>query len=217
MTAPSLVDVQSVRDVILLNASSGSAYSDPLIGSNIRAASWFLERAIGRIFSDQTQTLKFTTNNAASVYIPGLRTASSVTFAGAPLTADSGYWLIPDVQQSGVYVACQLRPFGRGSYLAYPDWFDTNKDSPKWGATYRDGSIPLDLVIAGTWGYTDALMPEPVRDATKRLAAWLTLRSDVLLSGVRVTETGAFDLSAMPTEVQMFVASWKIGPQAVGL
>jgi hypothetical protein len=219
VTTPALCSEQAVRDLIALNGASTSAYSADTIASNIRDASWFLERVTGRIFRDEPAlTLKFTTNDEASIFIPGLRTASSVSWAGATLTADTSYWLIPDIQQSGLYVACQLRPFGRGgSYLAYADWFDTNKDSPKWQAGYRGGSLPNDLVIAGAWGYTDATLPEPVRRNTARTAAWMTLRSDALLSGAKATDTGIFDLSNLPAEVQQFVSSWRIGKQATGV
>jgi len=141
-----------------------------------------------------------------------------VTWAGAPLSADTSYWLIPDIQQTGVAIAVQLRPFGRGfDYRAYPDWFDTNKDNPKWVNSMREGSLPLDLVVAGAWGYAAADLPQPVRRNTARLAAWMTLRSDTLLSGAKATDTGIFDLSNLPTEVQMFIAEWKIERQAVGM
>lgn len=221
MTTPSFTSEQSVRDIIDLNAAASSRYSSDTIGSNIRDASWFLERATQRIFRDETAlTLKFTTNGQAAVYIPGLRTASSVALNGAALTADTSYWLIPDVQQSGLSLALQLRPFNRGQgsdwYLGIPDWFDRNLDSPKWHSGYRDQSLPNDLVVAGAWGYTDATLPEPVRRNTARLAAFYTIRSDALLSGARQTEAGIFDLSNLPVEVQEFVASWKSGPQAVG-
>lgn len=215
MTTPAFVTETDVRTIIDLNASATSKYSADTLASNIRAASWFLERATGRIFRNETSlTLKFTTNGAASVYLPGLRTASSVALSGSTLAEDSSFWLIPDTQQSGVYTAVQLRPFGSFDYHSYPDWFDTNKDSPKWQAYAQGGSLPNDLVITGAWGYTDASLPEPVRDATKRLAAWMTLRQDAMLSGVRVTEGGAFDLTSMPAEVQAFVADWKTGTQA---
>ena len=221
MTTPTFTTEAAVRAIIDLNAAATSRYSSDTIGSNIRTAAWYLERATQRMFRDETSTLKFTTNNQASTYIPGLRTASSVTLNGATLAADSSYWLIPDVQQSGVFTAVQTRPFNRGSgsnwYLGIPDWFDRNLDSPKWNAGLREGSLPNDLVITGNWGYTDTTLPEPIRDATTRLAAFLTLRSDALLSGARQTDVGIFDLSAWPIEVQSFVHSWRTGAQAVGL
>lgn len=220
MTVPAFTTEQAVRDIIDLNASATSRYSSGTIASNIRASAWFLERATGRIFRDESNlTLKFTTSNAGSVYLPGLRTASSVSLNGSARTADQSYWLAPDAQQTGVYTAIEFHPFSGSSYLSYPDWFDRNLDSPYWqqlNSTRR--SIPNDLVIAGAWGYTDASLPEPVRDANTRHAAWLTLRSDSLLSGARATPEGnIFDLSQLPTEVQQFIASWKSGPQAVGL
>lgn len=220
MTTPAFATEQAVRDILDLNAAASSRFSPDTIGSNIRDASWFLERATNRIFRDEpTLTLKFTTNGEPAIYVPGLRTASSVTLSGATLAEDSSYWLIPDVQQSGVSLAVQLRPFNRGQgsnwYLGIPDWFDRNLDSPKWNAGYRSSSLPNDLVIAGAWGYTDATLPEPVRRNTARLAAFYCLRSDALLSGARATESGIFDLSNLPIEVQEFVASWKAGPQAV--
>lgn len=216
---PSFVSEQSVRDIIDLNPSATSKYSSDLISSNIRAASWFLERATERIFRDESSlTLKFTTHNQDTIYLPGLRTASSVSLNGAAFTADQSYWLVPDVQQTGVSLAVSFHPWGGTDYLSNPEWFDRNLDSAKWQSLQSSRrSQPNDLSIAGAWGYTDANLPEPVRDATKRLAAWLTLRSDALLSGARVTESGIFDLSNMPVEVQQFVASWKSGPQAVGI
>jgi len=219
MTTPSFASEASVREILSLNGASTSQYSSDLIGSNIRDASWFLERATQRIFRDETSlTLKFTTNNADTVYLPGLRTASSVSLNGAAFVADSSYWLVPDAQQSGVYLAISFHPFGGQDYRSNPEWFDRNLDSPKWQSLQASRrSLPNDLSIAGAWGYTDATLPEPVRRNTARLAAWYTIRSDALLSGARATEAGIFDLSNLPVEVQQFVASWKSGPQAVGL
>jgi hypothetical protein len=219
MTTPAFVSEAAVRELITLNGASASAYSSDLIGSNIRAASWFLERATERIFRDEPSlTLKFTTNNADTVYLPGLRTASSLTLNGAAFTADSSYWLVPDVQQTGLSLAVSFHPFGGQDYRSNPEWFDRNLDSPKWQSLQQSHrSLPNDLVISGAWGYADADLPEPVRDTAKRLAAWYTLRSDALLSGAQSTEAGIFDLSHLPTEVQLFVSSWKSGPQVVGL
>ena len=219
MTTPLFATEASVREVLDLNASGSSRFSSSLISSNLLTASYILERVTERIFRDEpTLTLKFTTNNADTVYLPGLRTASSVALNSSAFTADESYWLVPDVAQTGVYLAVSFHPWGGLDYRSYPDWFDRNLDSPKWQSLQADRrSLPNDLVIAGAWGYTAGTLPEPVRDATKRLAAWLTLRSDALLSGVRVTDSGVFDLSAWPIEVQQFVASWKSGPQAVGI
>jgi hypothetical protein len=219
MTTPAFTTEDAVRTIIDLNAAPSSRYNSDTIASNIRASAWFLERVTNRIFRNETAlTLTFTTNGEASIPIPGLRTASSVTLQSAALTDGASYWLIPDLQQTGVSTAIQFRPFGQGhgdSYLGNPEWFDRNLDSPKWGGGWRNASLPNDLVIAGAWGYTDATLPEPVRDANTRDAAWLTLRSDALLSGARATDQGIFDLSSRPVEVQAFVHEWRTGKQAV--
>jgi hypothetical protein len=224
MTAPSFITAASVRDYLGLNSvSSDSKYSDSTLGSNIRAASWTLERATGRFFGDRTQTLKFTTNGAAFVTIPGLRTVGTpVTNQGVTLTEDETFYLIPDSQQSGVYTGIQFRAFGTGSsggawWMHNPEWFDRNLDSylhpgNRGGAT----SLPNDLVLPGSWGYTD--IPEPILHATKVLAAFYTKRPDAILSGAITTPDGnSFDLSQFPVEVQAFIKDWRIGPWVYGL
>lgn len=220
MSTPNFGNEAAVREMIDLNSpASSSRYSSDLIGSNLQEASWMLERATERIFRPESSlTLKFTTQSRDTVYLPGLRTVSSMTLNSATLTADSSYWLLPDVQQTGLYLGVSLHPYGGSDYRGYPDWFDRNLDSPKWQSLqYSRRSLPNDLVIAGAWGYLDADLPQPVRRNANRLAAWLTLRSDALLSNARATEAGVFDLSEWPTEVQQFVASWKSGPQVVGV
>lgn len=227
MTAPSFISEASVRDYLGLtydaSQTGASKYSDGTLGSNIRAASWTLERATGRFFGDRTQTLKFTTNGAAFVTVPGLRTASSVTNQGNALTADESYYLIPDTQQSGVHTGVQFRAFGTNGggpwWLGNPEWFDRNLDSYLHpGNRGGQTSLPNDLVIAGDWGYTAATFPEPVRHATKVLAAYYTKRPDAILSGAIATPDGnSFDLSNFPIEVQAFIKDWRIGPWAYGL
>lgn len=222
MTVAALVSEAAVRELLDLESSGSSKYSSDLIGSNIRAASSMLERATRRIFRDESNlTLTFSTNGAASIIIPGLRTASNVQRNSSRLTADESYWLIPDMQQTGVATGIQLRPYETHTsgpwYKAIPDWWDRNLDSAYWNRGGRLGSMPNDLVITGAWGYTDANLPEVVRDATKVLAAFKTLRPDAFLSGAKVTETGIFDLSKFPIEVQAFIADWRLESQAVGI
>src|SRR5512139_3983792 len=105
MIAPTLCTVLQVREYIDLNAvASSSKYTDSTIGSNIRAAGAWLERRTGRVFGNQAATTrKFTTHQKASLTIPGLRTATSVTLDGVALVADETYWLLPDAQQTGLY------------------------------------------------------------------------------------------------------------------
>ena len=213
------VSEQAVRDYMSLNApGTDSKYSSATIGSNIRAAGWTLERAIGRYLGRQTLTLKFSTDGRAQMYIPGLATATSVTLQGTALVADQSYWLLPDAQQTGVHTGIQFRAFRQpGSdprwYLGNPEWFDRDLDS--WRMQYgMGGTIPNDLVIVGDWGYTD--IPEPALLPTKALAAWYTLRPDALLSGMKFTpDGGVFDLSRYPTEVAAFIKDWATGEQAV--
>jgi hypothetical protein len=219
MTAPAAVTATSVREYLGLNAVSGeSKYSDTTIGSNIRAATWALARATGRVFVDETATKKFTTNGAAYLTIPGLRTASSISLQGTALTADSTYYLVPDVQQTGVYTGIQFRAFGTGRggpwYLSNPEWFDRNLDRYPYGPWGGSMSLPNDLTIAGSWGYASHdSTPEPYLHAVKVLAAYYTKRPDALLSGAISTDQGSiFDLSRFPVEVRAFIEEWKVGP-----
>lgn len=215
MTQPFFTTTTAVRDFLDLDVDSTSKYTDVTIGSNIRAASVFLERNTGRYLGDRTATLKFTTNGAASVTIPGLRTATSITLAGSALTADTSYWLIPDSLQTGVYTGLALRGYNQRTdgpaYLGYQDWFDTNRD--RWfarGMQYT--SLPNDLVIAGAWGYVDNTdFPEPIRKAATSLAALYTKSPDALMVGaIQTSNDGTIDLPGFPLEVVHFLTDWKL-------
>jgi hypothetical protein len=215
----SVIDEQALRDYMELNSpGSTSKYSSATLGSNIRAAQGMLERWTSRRFEDQTATLTFSTNGRAYMPIPGLRSASSATLQGTTLTADSTYYLIPDTQQTGVYTGIQFRAFRTSGtngpwWLSNPEWFDRNLDSPFYPANRGGAStLPNDLTIAGSWGWTDALMPEPVRHTVKVLAEYLTLRPDAILTGGIARPGGdVTDMSNFPIEVQSFVADWKVG------
>jgi hypothetical protein len=223
----SVVSVAAVREYMELNTpASSSKYSDETIGSNVRAAQGFLERKTGRVFEDTQATKKFTTNGQAFLAIPGLRSVSgSVQLQGTTLDADSTYYLIPDAQQTGVYTGIQFRAFGTGTYggpwwLSNPQWFDRNLDHPHYPANrgYSTTSLPNDLVIDGSWGWTDAQMPEAVRHAVKVLAAWYTKRPDALLAGGLSTPGGdVVDMSQVPVEVQLFVADWRASSMAADI
>ena len=216
MSDPAFISASALRAYLELNTvSSSSKYDDSTLGSNIRAASGFLQRRTGRQFADQTATKLFTTQGRASITIPGLRTASSVDLQGTALTADSTYWLLPDSQNTGVYTGIQVRAFGSRSYLSNPEWFDRNLDRQweRYGAGY---SLPNDLSITGTWGYTDANLPESLLHATKVLAAWYTLRPDSVLANVSVTAEGTVrDYSNLPPEILAFIHDWKLSDGAV--
>lgn len=222
MIAPTLCTVLQVREYIDLNTTaSSSKYTDSTIGSNIRAAGAWMERRTGRVFGNQAATTrKFSTNAKASVLLPGLRTATTVTLDGVALTADETYWLLPDAQQTGLYTGIQFRAWGKGDapwYLGVPDWWDRGLDLP---GRPSGGSLPNDLVILGDWGYVDdATMPEEARHVAKVLAAYFTKRPDAILGGALATpDGGVVDLSQFPVEVQAFVAEWRLeqGVEAVG-
>lgn len=201
-------NVRAYAGVDAINAAD-DRWNEPQLSSNIRAASAFLQKRTGRQFELQTaETKKFTTNGEAFVALPGLRTATSVSLASSALTADDTYHLIPDAQQTGVFIGIQFRPFGRrADYRSWPDWFDTNKDR-RYG--YGFTSDPNDLVIVGDWGYVD--LPDELVHATNVMAAWIARRPDALLGGVSVTANGTeIDLSQVPIEVRMFIEEWKIG------
>lgn len=217
------VSVADVRAYLDLNSpGSSSKYSDATISSNIMSAGWTLERACSRLFGDVTRTMTFSTDGRAQMAIPGLRTATSVTLQGTALAANSTYWLLPDVQQTGVSTGIQFRAFRGPGYggewwLGNPEWFDRNLDSPFYPGNYgQGGTLPNDLVIVGDWGYVAGTEPDPILLAAKALASWYTLRPDALLSGMRFTPDGnVFDLAKYPAEVMQFIAEWKNGEQAV--
>lgn len=207
-------NVRAYAGIEAIDAQDDRWNAGPL-GSNIRAASAFLERRTGRQFELQLNTAKrFTTNGDAFVALPGLRSASSVSLASTTLELDNTYHLIPDTQQTGVYIGIQFRPFGRGAdYRSWPDWFDTNKDR-RWYPGFT--SDPNDLVITGDWGYID--YPDELVHVTNVLAAWITRRPDSLLGGVSVTPGGTeIDMGALPIEVRLFIDTWKIGNSIVAV
>jgi len=220
-----IVTAAAVREYMALSSTpSTSQYSDTTLGSNIRAAQATLERATGRTFEDVSATRVYSTNGAAFLPLPGLRSASAVTLQGAALTVDSTYWLIPDVQQTGVYTGIQFRAFGTARqgtawWLSNPEWWDRNLDSRFYPANYGGpSSLPNDLSIAGSWGWTDSAMPEPARHAVKVLASYYTKRPDAILSGAITTPDGNFvNLSILPIEVRAFIDEWRVGPQVSGL
>ena len=186
----------------------------------LETASNQLERATGRLISaSASNTAKtFTTAGRAVITIPDLRTASSVTIAGATLTADESYWLIPSAQANDIYTGVQVRPFqgpgtGGKSYLAYPEWYDRGLDSPLFGAGF-DRSLPNDLVITGLWGWTT--VPNSWRLAAMALAGYYLKHADALNVGSGTTaEELVLDFSEFPSEVRQHIKDWQLGEQVV--
>lgn len=207
-------NVRAYAGVMAINAQEDRWQEGPL-GSNIRAASAFLQKRTGRQFEVQLNTTKtFTTNGEAFIAIPDLQSASSITLAGSTMTLDTDAWLVPDAQQSGVFTGLQFRPFGRSAdYRSFPNWFDTNLDR-RWHRGYS--SDPNDLSITGDWGHDP--LPDELISVTNVLAAWITRRPDSLLGGVSVTPGGTeIDMGALPIEVRLFIDAWKIGNSIVAV
>lgn len=202
-----------VRTYLDITGTSGQ-FSNASIGSNIRAAATFLQRTTGRQFQRQSATTKkFTTDGKAYMAIPDLRSVTSVALQSTTLTADSTYYLIPDTQQSGVYIGIQFRAFGRGhsaSYLSNPQWFDRNLDKT-WGR-YGSTSLPNDLVIVGNWGHDP--YPYDFLHAVKVLAGFYTRRPASVLADAAVTPEGTeLRYSQLPVEVRAFILDWTAGEQ----
>lgn len=224
MTPPAFVGTQPLIDYLTLNTGR-PVYSVETLGSNIRAASFNLERWTGHIFGDSHRTLTFSTRGRAIIPLPGLRQISGAgaTWNSALLSfgANPSAWLLPDAQQTGLYSGLQLRLVGRYSrgYLSSPEWFDRGFDSPYWPGNYAQGSqLPNDLVVEGDWGYLDDGLPEPLVHATKILAGWYTLRPDSILANVKVDTSGnVLNYGELPPEVGSFVAEWRIGEMAADI
>lgn len=212
---PAFVNASNVRSYAGIDGIN-APWTEANLGSNIRAASAFLQKRTGRQFEVQLATTKtFTTNGEAYISIPDLRTTTSVILNGSAQTADTDYYFIPDHQQTGVYIGIQFRPFGsRADYRSFSNWFDTNLDR-RWYTGYT--SDPNDLVIGpADWGHSP--LPDEVMHATKVLAAWYTRRPDSLLGGVSVTAQGTeIDMSMIPAEVRQFIEDWKLSAQVVGV
>lgn len=205
----------TVRNYLNITATTGQ-FSDSLIGSNINAASSFLQHRTGRQFEWQGSNVRktFTTEGRAYLTIPDLRQANTVTLQGTDLTADSTYYLIPDRNNTGVFTGIQFRAFGQGrDYRGNPEWFDRNLDSWRYRGEW---SLPNDLSITGEWGHVT--LPPELLHATTVLAGYYTKRPDAVLSGgIQTPEGGIFDLSALPVEVTTFIADWKLGENVVGV
>lgn len=205
------VSASQVRDYLNITATTGQ-FSTGMIGSNVNAASDFLQRRTHRQFEWQGSNVRkvFSTEGRSYLTIPDLIAATSVTLQGATLVANQSYWLHPDRLQTGCFTGIQIMPFGRRNFLANPEWFDRGLDSPL-GGYY--GTTPNDLAIEGQWGHIP--LPDELLHATIVLAGYYTKRPDAILSGgIQTPEGGIFDLSRLPVEVTTFIAEWKIDADA---
>lgn len=213
------VDPQVVRDILQATSTTGQ-WSNALIGSNIATMSSYLQRWTHRQFEPQGSNLAvtrtFSTEGAGSLHIPDLRGATSVTLAGATLTQDESFYWVRDSQLPEVFVGIEF-PGRQGRWNPGLNTFDINYNYLRHG--WRTQSLPGDLSITSTqWGWVP--YPPELLNATAAGAAFLTLRSDALLSGAvnRIEQGVIFDLSRWPLEVQDFVTAFRIeAPMVVEL
>ena len=237
MTTPLIISAQTVRDYLdLKSPGSQSSYSDATVGSNIRSALDFLEHRTGRFLHDlpaTTWVIPGATMLRAQVAIPGFRNFTSVTWGGAALAVgfqaggSASCWAVPDLLNSGIYVALQFRAWRADSdrpwWLADRNWWDKALDSPfypgNWGGGYAWTSMPDDLVIVGDGGYETGSEPDNLLHVVKVLAGFYTLRPRSILADVAITPAGGIlNYSRLPSEVVDFIADWKLGgDQAVSM
>jgi hypothetical protein len=217
------VTAAQVREYMGITTTTGQ-YSDARIGSNIRASESYLERKTGRQFTKQEDTAKtFTTHNRATMTIPDLQSVTSVTENGAALTANEGYYLIPDRKTTGIHTAIAFRVASQRrdgpSYLHNSEWFDRGLDWRSYGPYESEHN---DLVITGTWGYDELVgsvpIPEDFVHADLILSAFYTKRPDSVLAGVSVTPEGALlTYRELPMEVRLFIEEWELGDRATAI
>lgn len=211
------VDPQTVRDYLQVTGTTGQ-WSNELIGSNINAASGNLQRWTHRQFETyggSNVTKVFSTEGAARVTIPDLRSISAITLNDATVVANESYYLIGDRNQSGVFVAIEF-PGQRNVMSPGLNTFDVNYNFLRYGTRYE--SLPGNLSITGLWGHEP--LPAELLHATTVLAGYYTLRPDALLGGAvnRLEQGVIFDLSRLPVEVQDFVETWRIeSPNVVAM
>lgn len=235
-----MVTAAQVRDYLdNVSATSSNQYTDGTIGSNILMAQSYLEHATGRYIVPRTFTTlapwKYTTQNRQSIPLPGFRTVTTVTRSSSVLTANAGYWLIPDVQQSGLYTGMAFRaatgpdfwpgtpgtPYG--PWITNPLWFDMAADSPFYpanvGGAFWLTSLPNDLEVVGEAGYDITIGPDIAPGppsialmAIRAYAAWLTMRPASIMADVAITaQGGILNFSALPPEAQQFIAAYRGG------
>ncbi len=215
---PSFVSAADVRGYMGTTNTTG-VWSEASLGSNIRAASTFLERRTGRQFEALTGSAKtFTTDGRTYLVIPDLRVATSVTLNGAALTADTTYYLMPDRHDPTMFTGIQFRAFqGRSDAPSWSHggtWFDYGFDLPNRASPVSDSSLPNDLIITGNWGWSP--LPDDLLQATKVLAAYYTKRPDSVLADVQITPEGAALIyKNLPFEVKEFVMDWALGERII--
>ena len=218
---PAFVTAADVRGYMAITASTGQ-WSDASLGSNISAASAFLQRKTMRQFEPVTETRTFTTNGVTYLTLPDLRSVTSVSLAGQALTANTDYYLIPDRFSPTIYTGIQFRPFGQrnpqaaGWWQGNSQWFDRGYDLVNRTWADDENSLPNDLVIAAAWGWVP--YPDELLHPTKVLSAFYAKRTDAVLGDKEITVEGhERSFRMLPLEVQEFCYQWKLGEMAISV
>lgn len=236
-----IVTPQSIRDIngwdIQASGIGAGVYSDTIIGNHLLDAIGDIEKATRRYFVNKPGfSYQITSNGQAIIYVGGLRSASSVTWQGAVQTAGtpgvgSGYQLLPDDQQSGVYLNIQFRPLrtpdSNGPWWlslggATTNWFDTGADNPfdprNYGGGYVYTSTAIDTIVVGDFGYAPGSEPNPFVHALEVYASWQQERPKSLLSDSVITpQGGVLSYSSLPSEIRTFISDWTAGKQVVSV
>lgn len=231
----SIITPNAVRAQLALTGTTGQ-YSDATIGGYILDAISSLEQATWRFLVNRPGATYQTTSYGRPILnIPGIRTATSVTWLSTVQTASganlgNGYTLLPDAMQTGVYTGIQFRPLHtEGNYpwwlsLGGPttNWFDTAADNPfdprNYGGGYIFTSVSLDTAMTGDWGYEPLFEPGNLVHALEVLAEWYVLRPPAILADSAITPAGGIvSYSQMPPEVQQYVKSVSSGTGVVSI
>lgn len=221
----SIITPATVRSQLKIEGSTDQ-WTDTIIGNYILDAISSLEQATQRyIVNRPGATIVLTSMNRAQVAIPGLRTPTTVTQYGGPVIRDSGYYLLPDAMQSGVFTSIQFRTFRVNDrmpwWIGNPNWFDMNLDSPFYPANYAGyswTSLPNDTSIVGDWGWEPLFEPGAAVHAVEVLAEFFCLRPAAILADSVITPQGGIvSYAAMPPEVQEFVRWFSTGTTAVSI
>ena len=230
-----IIQPQTIRDIQGWDDST-NRYSDTVIGNYLLDSIAELEKTTRRYFVNKPGFSWMVTSYGRPILaLPGLRTASSVTWQGAVQTAGipgqgSGYMLMPDAQQTGVYTSVSFRPrripdggpwwlsLGQGD----KSWFDTGADNDfdprNYGGGYVFTSTELDTIVVGDWGYAPGSEPGPFVHALEILASWNQQRPVSLLADSVITpQGGVLSYSSMPPELRQFIGDWSAGQMAVSL
>ncbi len=235
-TPYTIVQPATIRTIQGWDDSTGR-YSDNVIGNYLLDSISELEKSTRRFFVNKPGfTWQVTSYGRPILALPGLRTASSVTWQGAVQTAGipgqgSGYMLLPDAQQTGVCTSISFRPRripdGDSPWwlsLGQPgvDWFSTGADNPydprNYGGGYVFTSTELDTLITGDWGYEPGLEPNAFVHALEILGSFAQQRPVSLLADSVITpQGGVLSYSQMPPEIRQFISDWSAGTMAVSL